>query len=94
VSCLSNCNELHWAQLAPFLEDFDSAFSSHLLGEIKPDERAFRAVLDELHVEPRDLHFFDDSRSNVQAARRLGIDAHLVGGFDDLERMLKEKGLL
>ena len=34
VSCLSNCNELHWAKLTEFLQNFDSVFSSHLLGEI------------------------------------------------------------
>jgi glucose-1-phosphatase len=94
VSCLSNCNELHWSNLGPFLECFDSAFSSHLLGEVKPDESAFRAVMNALEVEPGQVRFFDDARSNVEAARRLGIDSFLVGGIDDVRRIVEKEGLL
>ena len=94
VSCLTNCNELHWATLAPFLRHFDSPFSSHLLGEIKPDEQAFLAVMNELRVEPEVVRFFDDSRANVQSARGLGIRAFLVHGVTDVRRVLEEEGLL
>jgi HAD superfamily hydrolase (TIGR01509 family) len=94
VSCLTNCNELHWSRLAPFLSCFDTAFSSHLLGEIKPDEQAFQAVMKELRVEPDEVRFFDDSRANVESAGRLGIHAFLVDGLDDLRRGLRNEGLL
>ncbi len=94
VSCLSNCNELHWSKLSPFLECFDSAFSSHLIGEVKPDESAFMAVMNELEVGPDQVRFFDDARSNVEAARRLGIDSFLVEGIDEVKRILVKEGLL
>jgi glucose-1-phosphatase len=94
VSCLSNCNELHWSNLSPLLECFDSAFSSHLLGEVKPDPGAFEIVLDQLDVEPDQVRFFDDARSNVEAASRLGIDSFLVDGIDDVKRLVVEEGLL
>jgi len=58
----------------------------HLLGEIKPDERVFRRVMSELHVEPDRLLFFDDSRLNVAAAAGLGIRAFVVDGLDDTRR--------
>jgi HAD superfamily hydrolase (TIGR01509 family) len=94
VSCLSNCNELHWSKLTSFLSCFDSAFSSHLLGEIKPDEAAFRAVVSALRVEADDVCFFDDSRANVESARRVGIRAFLVHGVDDVRHCLSDEGLL
>jgi HAD superfamily hydrolase (TIGR01509 family) len=94
VSCFSNCNELHWAKLAPFVDRFDSAFSSHLLGQIKPDEQAFRAVMRELGVRPGQVRFFDDSRANVEAAERLGIRSFLVDGLDGTRRALMDEGVL
>ena len=94
VSCLTNCNELHWAQLAPFTRNFDSAFSSHLIGKIKPDAEAFAAVLDALHVPPERVRFFDDSRSNVDAAQALGIRSFHVVGIRRLRECLEAEGLL
>jgi HAD superfamily hydrolase (TIGR01509 family) len=94
VSCLSNCNELHWSQLGGFLNCFDSAFSSHLLGAIKPDEGVFEKVMSELRVEPDQLCFFDDSYLNVQAAKRLGIGAYRVDGIRGVRRILQSEGLL
>ena len=51
----------------------DSVFSSHLMGEIKPDAAAFEVVLRALAVTPGQIRFFDDSCSNVEAARALSI---------------------
>ena len=55
VSCLSNGNALHWEAMSSFLSRLDSAFSSHLLGEIKPDEQAFLATAARLGVQPADM---------------------------------------
>ena len=94
VSCLSNCNELHWTALVPMLGWFDSLFSSHLIGEIKPDQRAFQTVLDRLGVQPDQLVYVDDSRTNVEAAGRAGIPAFVVQGLDELRARLSEEGVL
>jgi HAD superfamily hydrolase (TIGR01509 family) len=94
VCCFSNCNELHWEMMATFLQRFDHAFSSHLLGCIKPDEEAFRAVLATLGAEPEEAVFFDDSRANVEAAERLGIRAFLVHGPEEARRILERERLL
>jgi glucose-1-phosphatase len=94
VSCLSNCNELHWSQLGGLLNCFDSAFSSHLLGAIKPDEGVFEKVMSELCVEPDQLCFLDDSYLNVQAAKGLGIGAYRVDGIRGVRRVVLSEGLL
>jgi glucose-1-phosphatase len=94
VSCLSNCNEVHWTKMAPLLTSFDSAFSSHLLGEIKPERAIFERVMSELRVEPPQLWFFDDSLSNVQAASRLGIRAFQVHGVAGAGSVLRREALI
>ncbi len=94
VSCLSNSNELHWARFGGFIDHFDRAFSSHLLGRIKPDADIFEDVMRELEVDPDRLYFFDDSLSNIQTAQRLGVRAFLVDGIRDVERVLEAECLL
>lgn len=94
VCCFSNCNELHWQLMSPLLQRFDHAFSSHLLGGIKPDKDAFREVLATLEAEPDEVMFFDDSRANVAAAEKLGIRAFLVHGPEGARSVLEREGLL
>ncbi len=93
VACLSNCNELHWARFRGFAEHFDVAFSSHLLGRIKPDRDVFETVLVRLAVEPGDVYYFDDSPACVDAARELGIRAYRAEGPDACRKVLEAAGL-
>jgi glucose-1-phosphatase len=94
VSCLSNGNALHWHAMSEFLSKLDSAFSSHLLGEIKPDEQAFLATANCLGVAPADMVFFDDSSLNIEAAERLGMRSFLVDGPNACRHALVSEGLL
>lgn len=93
VACLSNCNELHWARFGGFAGQFDAAFSSHLLGCIKPDREVFETALDRLAVAPGDAYFFDDSPACVDAARELGIRAYLADGPAACRDVLAAEGL-
>lgn len=86
VGCLSNSNALHWGPR--FEAPFDFAYSSHLIGHMKPDAAAFQHVLRDQNVAPGEVCFFDDSQANVEAARRLGMQAHHVLGFPDLTEKL------
>jgi len=54
---------------------FGDVFLSHQMGALKPDEAAFRYVLNNLGVEPGAILFLDDNPGNVSAARRMGINA-------------------
>jgi putative hydrolase of the HAD superfamily len=96
VSCLSNTNELHFAslQLDQFSKSFDSTFFSHLIGHSKPDEKIFKIVIKQLNAKPNHIYYFDDTPSNIQAAKQLGINAFLVDGFEDLQRSLRSKNFI
>lgn len=51
---------------------------SHELGIEKPDPRAFEAACAALGVQPESCLFIDDFAVNVEAARAVGMQAHLL----------------
>lgn len=68
---------------ADWFEAFSFAIISGEEGVAKPDAEIYRILLDVLVHEnggvsrPGDVIFFDDRADNIEAARSLGIDAHL-----------------
>ncbi|PVC89904.1 hydrolase [Streptomyces sp. CS090A] len=60
-----------------FDELVDEIVYSHEIGINKPDPRAFEAACATLGVRPEDCLFVDDVVINVEAARALGMQAHL-----------------
>ena len=93
VCCLSNSNPIHWSLFDDFDQYFDASFSSHLTGFIKPDHAAFIHVMEVLSMKPNEIHFFDDSQSNIESAIELGINAYQVMSFQDIELNLHKNGL-
>ncbi|HEY6968398.1 MAG TPA: HAD-IA family hydrolase, partial [Candidatus Angelobacter sp.] len=94
---LCNTNSLHWPNLlcrTDLCEAFDHHFASHLTGKIKPDQEAFEHVLATLGCNATEVLFMDDSRLNVDAANRVGINAFQVNGPLEAERVLREVGVL
>lgn len=51
---------------------------SHEIGMEKPDPRAFEAACAALGVQPESCLFIDDFAVNVEAARAVGMQAHLI----------------
>jgi len=93
VACLTNCNERHWRRFGGLAGEFNTAFSSHLLGRIKPDRDVFELVLDRLGSSPRETWYFDDSLACVDAALALGMRAHLADGPEACRAILSAEGL-
>lgn len=97
VGCLSNTNDLHWqGPMHTFgLHDaFDHYFLSYRMGKLKPDAEAFQHVVESLAVEPHEVLFLDDNQINVDGARAIGMDAHVVKGPDQARALLRGRGLL
>lgn len=67
---------------------FDPIFNSAAIGYIKPDERVFLHVLDQLGLEAHELFFTDDSERKLQGARACGMHAHHFTGIDPLRAAL------
>ena len=94
---LCNTNALHWPRLMTDLKldgAFDHYFASHLMGKIKPDEEAFHHVTDKLDCRAEEILFLDDSKLNVEAAKRVGMRAVQARGVAEAEHVLLENGVI
>ena len=60
-----------------FAELFDPICYSHEIGVEKPDDRAFEVALARMGAAPGEVLFIDNVLRNIEAARRLGLRAHL-----------------
>lgn len=68
------------AALYGFDELVEQLVYSHEIGISKPDPRAYELTLARLNVRPADCLFVDDLPANVEAARDVGMWAHLFEG--------------
>ena len=88
VYLLSNTNLIHWNSFKEtfhskkrsktFEEYFDKAFYSFKMGLRKPGEEIFRAVIKELKIHPAKTVFIDDSKQNIEAAKKAGLQTILL----------------
>jgi glucose-1-phosphatase len=94
---LSNSNAVHWPRVTDELGlggIFDHYFVSHLTGRIKPDADAFEHVLETVDCRANEVLFLDDNLLNVEAARRVGLEAFVVQGPDESQRVLQQFGVI
>jgi FMN phosphatase YigB (HAD superfamily) len=87
---VSNTNRMHFDYIAThysFLRHFRGYVLSHEVGTLKPELRRARA-------QPYEALFVDDQPANVDAARRMGIDAFQFLSPDQFERELRLRNLL
>jgi epoxide hydrolase-like predicted phosphatase len=84
----------HWRRTLPLDELFDAVVDSCEVRCRKPAPDIFRIALERLRVEAPDRAvFLDDFPGNVEAARRFGLHAILVGedpapAFAELDRLV------
>lgn len=94
---LSNTSEPHWqtaVNMLPELLSVRHLFLSYQMGLLKPDEAIFTEVLRQLHLSAEQVLYFDDHPANVEAARRIGIQAVQVDGFGEAVEAMAALGLL
>jgi putative hydrolase of the HAD superfamily len=97
IACLSNTCDIHWRTMvaaADMMRLFKRQFLSFRWGLMKPDAEMYLRAVDELGCAPARILFFDDNQTNVNGARAVGIDAHLVDGPEAARRILDSYGLL
>jgi len=57
----------------PFLQDFEVIVDATYTGILKPDPRAYSAVLTELNLPAEDCVFVDDQLRNIKGAEAIGL---------------------
>jgi putative hydrolase of the HAD superfamily len=66
-------------------EYFDGAFCTCNIGYDKNDERFYKFILQEIHLQPSEMLFFDDTQSNVDTAKELGMESYFYSGIEILK---------
>jgi 2-haloacid dehalogenase len=97
VYALTNYSAEKWAlsrQSHEILSAFDGVVVSGEEGVAKPDERIYRILLERYDLRPGGTFFTDDAPANVEAARRVGIDAEPYTGAESLRAQLVARRLL
>jgi len=97
MAILSNTNELHFLDIRrryPLLGKFEHYVLSYQVGAMKPSARIYEAALEMTDSRPEECFFTDDKPENIAGARKLGIDAELFRGEDDLREHLRRRGVL
>ncbi|MBQ6265231.1 MAG: HAD family phosphatase [Clostridia bacterium] len=79
----------------PALRLFDGFVASCDIKLLKPEKEIYEHLLTKFNLKADECFFIDDTRENVEAARRLGIRAHHFANHDTqaLENALKENGV-
>ncbi|MBP5519485.1 MAG: HAD-IA family hydrolase [Treponema sp.] len=66
---------------------FNQTYASNKIGFAKPDPRFFELILEAEATEPQNAFFTDDKLENVEAAKKLGINAvHFTSAQELIEK--------
>lgn len=98
TAALSNTNQRHWELLGahdesytdyPNLGAIQQLHASHILGQAKPDPAIFDAFAEAADLGKARVLFFEDTKPNVDAARRYGWAArHIDYAKDPVAQMM------
>ncbi|MFN3850564.1 MAG: HAD family hydrolase [Spirosomataceae bacterium] len=87
IYLLSNTNNIHIEKSNQYIKKefnqtldglFDKLYLSYEMGLWKPEKAIYRAVLDDLKLQPNDVLFLDDNKANIESAKEMGIQTILV----------------
>lgn len=101
---LSNTNAIHETFFTGYIKQhfnldsndslFEKVYYSHLVGKRKPEARIFEQVLNENNLKPEETLFIDDSPQHIEAAKKLGIQTHLLTAPDNIIDFFEREHLL
>jgi len=97
VGLLSDTDPIHWDYLPPlypFLKRIKKPTLSFEIGWMKPAPEAYLAAARDVGFPSEQCFFTDDKPGNIEGARRVGMDAELFGGAEDLRGLLVGRGVL
>ena len=99
IFLLSNTNALHISkfkekigrrQYTKFYNLFKKVYYSHEIGLKKPDDEAFKIIINENNLDPHKVLFIDDSIQHIRGARNLGIKTHHMKENEDITTLFSD----
>lgn len=91
---LSNTNSIHQKKYldnfkeenqTSFTEIFKKAYYSHEIGIRKPNAAIFNFILKDSNLKATETLFIDDALSNIEAARKIGIQTFHVQDYNTMD---------
>jgi HAD superfamily hydrolase (TIGR01509 family) len=75
--------EYYRDNFSEIFENVDNSFFSWETGNVKSDLSTYEKVLTKIGLKGREVIYFDDSKENVNLAKKVGINAYI---YDELDR--------
>lgn len=96
VGMLSNIDDRYKKLIRDFgfYDPFEPCLLSCEMGLQKPDPKAYELLLTKLDLPAKEVLFIDDLPENVEAAKKMGIDALLFESPQQLRKELLKRDLL
>ena len=96
VGMLSNIDDRYTKLIRDFgfYEPFEPCLLSCEMGLEKPDPKAYELLLNTMKLPAGDIVFIDDKAENVEAAKKIGIDAIVFKSQEQLREELSKRELL
>ncbi|WP_318508724.1 HAD family phosphatase [Bacillus sp. T3] len=77
-----------------FFEHFDGGVASYEAKMVKPEEGIYKQLIEKYSIKPEESIFIDDSKANIEAAKKLNFNAILFDSSTDLREELKEYNVI
>lgn len=96
IAALSNTSAIHWEKIRKMgiVDHFHKTYLSHQIGCLKPSAEAFLAAVEGMRISPSEILFLDDGLRNIDAASKLGMQAHLARGPGEARCVLEKYGIV
>ncbi|MCK4355061.1 HAD-IA family hydrolase [Candidatus Parcubacteria bacterium] len=80
----------YYKKTFPFLEEiFDKVYYSWQTGFVKPNPEAYKNLLVENNLKPEECIYFDDSKENIEVAKKLGIQSFVFEGVECVKNLCR-----
>lgn len=75
-----------------FYSCFEKVYFSYEIGIRKPDENAFKYVINNHNLNPKKTFFIDDKKENAEVAAKLGLQVwNIQPGIEDVTQLFDKK---
>ena len=88
--CLPRSRQLFADGGAPLEDVFRKCYFSFEMKTLKPSEAFYKAVMEDIGIDPADMLFIDDSQKNVDGAIQAGLPAVYYEPGSDLEALMNQ----
>ncbi|MGB2579387.1 epoxide hydrolase-like predicted phosphatase [Elusimicrobium simillimum] len=78
----------------PFANHFKGLVVSSDVGEIKPDEKIYKILIEKYNIKPEESVFLDDRADNIETAKKLGFKTVLFTTAEAAEKELKNMDVI